>query len=151
MSEKEKIDKAVKRRKFLIDELLFPALSAAFHCDPGKFQDHILEVELSKTDIELAYGRDGLAEWNSFFSLKKIGGIDRFGNGYKSRWVLNINKYALVIKLVQELGHTLKDLPKVCFPPEAMRERLRVIHERRTAKRARRAVSLQGKVSLALP
>jgi hypothetical protein len=136
LTDEEKFIKAAERRKILVDELLFPAVATAFHADPGKWQDRYLEVELPKEQIELAYGKDGLVEWQSFFSIKKIGGRDRFGLGYKTRWVLNLNKYSFILKFIESLGYTAKNVPEAFFPPEVMLERLRLIEERRAKKKA---------------
>lgn len=127
-----------ERRSVLLEELLYPAVVTAFHADPGKWKDRYLEVELSKDQIKTAYGMEGLKEWMSYFSQAKIGGRDRFGNGYKTRWVMNLNKYGFILKLIESMGHTPKDLPKVGFPPDAMMQRLATIDERRFDKQLRR-------------
>jgi hypothetical protein len=127
-------ERATERRAALVDELLFPALCNAFNANPGHFKNHYLTVELSKRDIEQAYGRHGMAAWLSFFTLKKIGGRDRFGNGYKSRWVVKIASYGIIIRFLAELGHTVKDLQQVEFPPAPMRHRLEAIAARRAKK-----------------
>lgn len=138
LTEEQKQQKAAEQRKVLVDELLFPAVATAFHADPGQWEERYLEVELSKEQIELAYGKEGLHEWESFFSVKKIGGRDRFGWGYKTRWVMNLNKYSIILKFIESMGYTAKNVPKVFFPPEVMMERIRKIEERRAAKQARR-------------
>jgi len=137
-NEMKRNELAQYRRQVLLDELLFPAVVTAFHADPGKWQDRHLEVELSKEQIKTAYGAEGLKEWMSYFSQKKIGGIDRFGNGYKTRWVMNLNKYGFIVKLIKSMGHDPKELPKVFFPPDAMLQRLAEIEKRRADKRDRR-------------
>jgi hypothetical protein len=121
LSDDEKHAKAAEKRKILVDELLFPAVATAFHADPGKWEERYLEVELSKEQIELAYGKDGLTEWESFFSMKKIGGRDRFGAGYKTRWSMNLNKYNVILRLIESMGYTAKNVPEMFFPPEAIR------------------------------
>lgn len=108
-------------------ELVFPALCTAFKSEPDKWGGRQLEVELSKTDIFRAYGKDGLTIWVKYFKLEKIGGRDRFGVGYKSRWTLHLGHYAIAKMLVETLGHSLKELPEVGFPPIALQRRLEKI------------------------
>lgn len=124
-----------KRRQILLDELLFPAVCSAIHNDPGVWKDGYLTCELSKTDIKRAYGAEGLKEWCSYFTQKKRGGKDRFGNGYKTSWTFNLNKYSFFVKLVESLGHTIKDLPRPGFPPDAMVARLKAIEDKAAKKR----------------
>jgi hypothetical protein len=107
-----------------INELVFPAICQAMRADPGPFKDRYLSVELSKTDIKKAYGSEGLKIWLDWFKQDKLGGKDRFGIGYKTRWSLPLGKYEVVLMLVKQLGHNIKDLPKPGFPPKAMQERL---------------------------
>lgn len=141
--------RAAERQAALVDELLFPALCNAFSANPGHFKNHYLTVELSKRDIEQAYGRDGMTAWLSFFALKKIGGRDRFGIGYKSRWEVKLGSYGVIVRFLAELGHTVKDLQQVAFPPEPMRHRLEAIAARREKKAMAR--STPSGVSPSLP
>lgn len=140
--------RAAERQAALVDELLFPALCNAFNANPGHFKTHYLTVELSKRDIELAYGRDGMTSWLSFFALKKIGGRDRYGKGYKSRWEVKLGSYGVIVRFLAELGHTVKDLEQVEFPPEPMRHRLEAIAARREKKVMARSKPLEIDASL---
>lgn len=125
--------------KTFIEECLFPAFCQAFHSDPGQWKDRYLSVELSKTDISKAYGPENLNMWCSIFKQDKIGGRNRFGIGYKTRWSLNIGQYALAKAIIESMGHTIKELPNPGFPPDAMVKRLAVIADKAAARAAKRA------------
>lgn len=118
------------RKKTVIDistitqELVFPALCQAFRADPGQWGNRYLSVELSKYQIKRAYGKEGLDIWMRYFKMDKIGGKDRFGVGYKTRWCLHLGSYDIAKLLVESLGHSLKELPNPGFPPVAMQARL---------------------------
>ena len=127
--------------QILIDELIFPAVCAAFHADPGRWQERILTFELSASQIRDAYGRAGLDEWSSYFTPIRRGGCDRFGAGYKALWRFNTGKYGFLLKLVRELGHDIKDLPNPGFPPTAMLKRLETFEAKRAARAAENAKS----------
>lgn len=105
-------------------EFVFPALCQAFKADPGRWKANYLSVHLSKLDIKRAYGFEGLAIWCRYFKQEKIGGRDRTGAGYPTRWSLHLGSYDIAKLLVESLGHTLKDLPNPGFPPVAMQARL---------------------------
>lgn len=124
--------------KVLIDELVFPAVCAAFHAEPGRWQERILTFELSSVQIRAAYGPKGWAEWKSYFTPVKKGGCTRSGEAYQTLWRFNTAKYGFILKLVESLGHTIKDLPNPGFPPTAMVNRLKAIEERRAARQARK-------------
>ena len=119
-------------------EFILPALGQAFNADPGKFKDRYLSVELSKTDIKLAYGAKGLALWSDYFVQEKVGGIDRNGVGYKTRWSLPLGRFTLVKALIEMFGHSIKDIPNPGFPPTAMLERLQKIEANRAKLKAKR-------------
>ena len=133
---RKKIDKTVLEQ-ILLDELIFPAVCAAFHADPGKWQERILTFQLSSNQIRSAYGAAGLKEWKTYFTAIKKGGCDRFGQGFDTLWRFNTVKYGFVLKLVQALGHDIKDLPQPGFPPVAMLARLERIEQRRNNRKAR--------------
>lgn len=126
-------------------DLVFPALCVAFRAQPDKWGGRLLEVELSKTDIKSAYGELGLSVWVKYFKMEKIGGRDRFGVGYKTRWTLHLGHYAVAKMLVESLGHTIKDLPNPGFPPAAVIERLNLLAEKRAARAARAAKKANAK------
>lgn len=132
---RKKIDPQV-RTEMLIDELIFPAVCAAFHSAPGQWRERILSFELSGVQIRAAYGHEGLREWKSYFSAIRKGGCSRNRVGYQTLWRFNIAKYGFVLKLVESLGHTIKDLPNPGFPPQKMLERLKAVDARRMAKEA---------------
>jgi len=136
LTEEQKQAKAEAQRKIILDELIFPALVTAMKAEPDKYGERRLEVELSKDHIFLAYGKEGLEEWMSYFRLIKIGGCDRNGESMKTRWGMNQNKYGVFVKMLSVFGHTPKDLPEVWFPPKAIMDRVNAIMERRAAKRA---------------
>lgn len=116
--------KAIFNEDIFIDECLFPAFCQAFHSDPGPWNARYLSVELSKTDIRLAYGPEGLKMWMDVFKMEKIGGRNKQGIGYKTRWSLNVGQYMVAKRIVETLGHNLKALPNPGFPPIAMQARL---------------------------
>ena len=124
----------------IAQELVFPALCMAFKAVPDKYNNRLLTVELSKSDIKRAYGVDGLSIWTKYFKLDKIGGIDRNGVGYKSRWCLHLGSYDVAKLLVESLGHSLKDLPTPGFPPIKMQEKLTALNERALNLKAKRAL-----------
>jgi len=131
-------EKAVLQQQFqqrLLDELIFPAVCTAFHTDPGKWQDLRLTFDLSAVQIRNAYGHQGLREWHSYFTPIRKGGQTRSGIAYATRWRFNLAKYGFILKVVESLGHTIKDLPNPGFPPDAMLTRLEAFKE----KQARRA------------
>lgn len=119
----------------IAQELVFPALCQAFRSQPDKWGNRLLTVELSKTDIKRAYGNDGLSCWINYFKLDKVGGRDRNGVGYKSRWVLKLGSYDIVLLLVESLGHTIKDIPNPGFPPKALLDRLQAKDDKIKAKK----------------
>jgi hypothetical protein len=127
LTHEQRASKAEAKRQVLLDELLFPAISSAMHAEPGYWKDEYLTFELSKVQIKEAYGAEGLKEWCSHFTMKKIGHKDRNGLGHKTTWTLNLNMYGFIVKLVESLGHSIKDIPKVGFPPQAMIDRLEAI------------------------
>jgi hypothetical protein len=127
--------RAEHKRQIVYNELLFPGICAAWHADPGQFKDNYLTVHLSKQAIELAYGRDGLSEWKSIFTQKKVGGRNRFGQGYQTSWEVKFGIYGAVLRIVNALGGHMKNLPVQEFPPPAMRDRLHAIANRRASKR----------------
>lgn len=133
---RKKVDPQAKRT-ILLDELLFPAVCSALNAEPGVWKDGYLQVEISKTQIKQAYGQEGLNEWQSYFTLKKIGGRNRFGQGYKTTWSFNLNKYGFIVKLIESLGHNIKSIPNIGFPPQAMLNRLNEIAARKEAKELR--------------
>lgn len=136
-SGRKKVDPLV-REQILIDELIFPAVCAAFHAEPGRWQERILTFELSGLQIREAYGHAGLKEWKSYFTAVRKGGCDRNGNGYKTLWRFNTGKYGFLLKLVRELGHDIKDLPNPGFPPTAMLKRLEAFEAKRAAREAKK-------------
>ena len=115
-------------------EFVFPALCQAFKADPGLFKSNYLTVRLSKIDIKRAYGLEGLAIWCRYFKQEKIGGRDRTGAGYPTRWSLHLGSYDIAKLLVESLGHTLKDLPNPVFPPVAMQARLSTLDAAKVAR-----------------
>lgn len=139
ISEEEKQARKAALEKVLIDELIFPAVCTAFHADPGRWQERILTFELSGTQIRLAYGAEGLKEWKSYFTQVRRGGCDQDHNGYATLWRFNTGKYGFILKLVQALGHSIKDLPKPGFPPVEMLKRLDAVETRREKARAKKA------------
>lgn len=141
LTENQVAERATQRRHELLDELLWPAICTAFHADPGTWNDRHLKFQLSTIQIVEAYGPEGLREWKSYFTLAKKGGRDRNGNGFKTVWVLNLNKYSFILKLIESLGHTVRDLPQPGFPPEAMLARLEAIEAKRRARQKARTVA----------
>lgn len=127
-------EQIAEKQHIFEQELIFPAVCQAFHADPGPFEDRYLSVTLSRLDIRKAYGEAGLKSWLTFFKQEKVGGRDRFGIGYKTRWSLNFSVYPIAKMLVESLGHTIKDLPNPGFPPEAMIERLKKLEQKKAAK-----------------
>jgi hypothetical protein len=121
-------------------DLVFPALCQAFRAEPDKYLNRYLTVELSKSDIKRAYGIPGLSVWTKFFKCDKIGGIDRNGVGYKTRWCLHLGSYEVAKLLVESLGHSLKDLPNPGFPPVKMQERLDNLNAYAANLKAKRAL-----------
>ena len=122
-------------------EFVFPALCQAFKADPGHFKSNYLTVRLSKLDIKRAYGLAGLAIWGRYFKQEKIGGRDRSGAGYPTRWTLHLGSYDIAKLLVESLGHTLKELPNPGFPPVAMQARLFALDALQVVREKRRASS----------
>ena len=122
-------------------EFVFPALCQAFKAEPGHFKSNYLTVRLSKLDIKRAYGLPGLAIWSRYFKQEKIGGRDRSGAGYPTRWTLHLGSYDIAKLLVESLGHTLKELPNPGFPPVAMQARLAALDHVKIAREERRASS----------
>lgn len=57
--------------------------------------------------------------------------------GYGTLWRLNNVKYGFILKLVQSLGHSIKDLPNPGFPPKAMLKRLEAFKAKQEARKAR--------------
>jgi hypothetical protein len=49
---------------------------------------------------------------------------------------MNLNKYGVILKFIESMGYTAKNVRKVFFPPEARLERLRLIEEHRKKKQA---------------
>lgn len=137
---RKKIDPRA-REAVLIDELIFPAVCAAFHADPGPWQERILTFELSGVEIRNAYGHEGLHEWKSYFTAVRKGGCTRNHHGYQTLWRFNNSKYGLMLKLVEGLGHSMKDLPNPGFPPVKMVARLNAFKARRLARQVARAVA----------
>lgn len=146
LTPEQKFEREQQKRQIIIDELLFPAICSAWHEDPGVWQERMLIVELSKTQIKLAYGAEGLREWCDWFTSKKIGGINRYGVGYKTTWTYNLSKYSIGKKIIESLGHSIKDLPKMHFPPPAMVERLKAIDAKAEAKRAKKAEPIEAQM-----
>lgn len=140
---RKRID-AETRTATLIDELIFPAVCAAFHAAPGQWNERILTFELSGVQIRDAYGHEGLREWKSYFTSIRKGGCTRDHIGYKTLWRFNNAKYSFVLKLVESLGHTIKDLPKTGFPPQKMLDRLRDRDMRRVSRLAKNAALAAG-------
>ena len=122
-------------------EFVFPALCQAFKADPGRWKSNYLSVQLSKLDIKRAYGYEGLAIWCRYFKQEKIGGRDKSGAGYPTRWSLHLGSYEIAKLLVESLGHSLKDLPDPGFPPVAMQARLAALDAVKLARQERRALS----------
>jgi len=137
---RKKIDPNI-RTECLIDELIFPAVCAAFHAAPGVWKERILTFELSGVQIRDAYGHDGLREWKSYFSAIRKGGCTRSHVGYQTLWRFNVAKYGLILKLVEGMGHSIKELPNPGFPPQKMLERLGALDTRRTAKKIKKAAA----------
>ena len=137
LSGEQVAEKACAFERILIDELIFPAVCTAFHADPGPFNERILTFELSAAQIRDAYGHEGLKEWKSYFTAIRRGGSDRFGQAYQTLWRFNNSKYGFVLKLVESLGHTLKELPNPGFPPAAMLARLAAFRDKQSARRAK--------------
>jgi hypothetical protein len=131
-----------EKQRIFETELIFPAVCQAFHADPGPFKERYLSVTLSRLDIRKAYGDAGLESWMTFFKQEKIGGCDRFGVGYKTRWSLNFSVYPIAKMLVESLGHTIKDLPNPGFPPDAMIERLKKLEEKKIQRRIKNKSTL---------
>lgn len=115
-------------------EFIFPALCQAFRADPGRWRSNYLSVSLSKKDIKRAYGNEGLAIWCRYFKQEKIGGRDKAGVGYKTRWQLHLGSYEIAKLLVESLGHSLKELPDPGFPPVAMQARLAALDAKQAAR-----------------
>lgn len=104
----------------VVAELIFPALCEAFTADPGPYNNQYLSLELSKTEIRQAYGSLGLAIWLRTFKQEKIGGRDRNGVGYRTRWSLHLGEYEKVKQMLEVMGCSIKDLPeKVKDLPQA--------------------------------
>jgi hypothetical protein len=122
----------------LLDELIFPAVCTAFHADPGPWNERILTFELSASQIRDAYGHDGLKEWRSYFTPVRRGGCNRMGVGYATLWRFNNAKYGFILRLVQSLGHSIKDLPNPGFPPVEMLERLEALVEKKKERAAKK-------------
>lgn len=134
----QRAERDAARRQVVIDELLFPAIVTAFKGQADQFGDRYLEVDLSKVQIEQAYGREGLAEWMSYFSVERVGGRFANGTGFPTRWRMNISKYGLILKFIESLGHDVKSLPDVWFPPDAMRRRLEVVRAKQIERQERK-------------
>lgn len=145
MTEAQREAQRLEFEQILIDELIFPAVCAAFHAEPGRWQERILTFELSASQIRDAYGRPGLEEWGSYFTPIRRGGCDRFGVGYKTMWRFNTGKYGFLLKLVRELGHDIKELPNPGFPPTAMLKRL-ADFEARAKKRAEKKLAKRAEL-----
>ena len=138
MTAEQRAEREAARRKIVIDELLFPAIVSAFKCEPDQFGQRYLQVDLSKIQIEKAYGKEGLAEWMSYFSIERIGGRFADGTGFPTRWRMNLNKYGLILRFIESLGHDVKALPDVWFPPDAMLVRLDVVRQKQIARQERK-------------
>lgn len=124
LTDEQRFEKYQENARIFTDEVMFPAICQAMNAEPGQFGERRLKVELSKTDIKLAYGKDALDCWMGWFKEEKRGGCDRFGKGYKTQWSLSMGSWTCVVKLIKSLGHSLKDLPQPGFPPKAMQDRL---------------------------
>ena len=120
-------------------ECLFPAFCQAFRADPGLYKDRYLQVELSKTEIAQAYGPEGLKVWMAVFQLRKIGGCDRFGVGYKTQWVLCLGQYTMAKTIIEHFGHNIKSVPDKPFPSAEMQARVQAVRNRKAALAAKRA------------
>lgn len=129
-------------RMALIDELIFPAVCLAFNSDPGQWNDRILTIELSATQIRDAYGHEGLREWRSYFASLRKGGRDRFGNPYMTLWRFNNAKYGFIVRLVKAMGYELKSLPVASFPPKALIDRLESFQAKQKARLERRRLEI---------
>lgn len=140
MTDEERAAKERAAEKAVIEELIFPAVVQAMTGGaPGPQSVGItLNVALSKTHIAVAYGPRGLTAWCKFFTQQRPGGRDRHGEGYPTLWALNYSQWGVLTALVRSLGHEIKDLPAVVFPPEALAARVALIEARRAAKRARK-------------
>ena len=125
-------------------EFVFPALCQAFKADPGRWKSNYLSVSLSKLDIKRAYGQEGLAIWMRYFKQEKVGGRDKQGNGYKTRWTLHLGSYDIAKLLVESLGHTLKELPDPGFPPAHMVKRLAALDAKADAREVRKLKEAAG-------
>lgn len=122
----------------IASELVFPALCSAFKQPAGKFKERILTVDISKVQIRQAYGYKGLCVWQRYFKEQRLGGMNRRGEGYPTRWVLHFGSYEVAKLLVESLGHTIKDLPNPGFPPAMLLQRLRELDERREQRRLKK-------------
>jgi len=138
MSIELRLARDAERRKNMLDELLFPAFVQAFNCEPNEYGERYLEVEISKCHIEIAYGKEGLSEWMSFFTVKQIGYKMANGKGTPTCWSLNLAKYGFILKLIQHLGHDVKNLPEVWFPPHAMMQRVDATLEKKKARKMKK-------------
>jgi hypothetical protein len=138
LTDEQRMNKQQEFQQIIIDELIFPAVCAAWHAHPGRWKERQLSFELSAVQIRDAYGHEGLKEWRSFFTAVRRGGSDRDGNAYQTLWTFNLVKYGFILKLVRELGHDIKDMPNPGFPPVKMLERLAACQARREARKKER-------------
>lgn len=138
LTEDQKQSRIDEKSSTISKEFVFPALCQAFKAEPGKYKDRYLTVELSKFDIQRAYGLSGLQIWCRYFKQDKIGGRNKAGVGYKTRWCLHLGSYDVAKLLVESLGHTIKDLPNPGFPPKALTERLEALDAKKKAREAKK-------------
>ena len=134
-------------------ELVFPAICSAFHAQPadGTYCAH-LTIHLSKTDIRVAYGQEGLDTFQRFFKQVKKGGISQNKTAFNTRWEVPLGVYSMVQMFCSSFGYTLKDLPKPGFPPTALIRRVEEANKRKAAremeKAQTRAARIQTEVNL---
>lgn len=137
LTKEQRAEREQAKRQVLLDELLFPSLITALRAEDKGYDKH-LEVALSACQIEMAYGKEGLTEWKSYFDLAKPGGIDTKKVAYCSRWKLNIHKQMMAKKLLASVGMDITNLPYVEYPPAAMTERVAACQARRLAKKEKK-------------
>lgn len=128
----------------IIDELVFPAICAAYHAkrSDSKFAQE-MHFHMSKKDIRLAYGQVGVDLFCSYFTEVRKGGISVDGTAYTTRWSLSMPQMMLAQRIAKELGADIKNLPKVFFPPQALLDRVAEIKMRRAALQAKKAARQQ--------
>ena len=95
-----------ERSEVILNELILPAARAA------KLMG---DIYLSPDDIEAAYGRQGLRDWQTWFEMVDLGHGIGLG-AVKTRWRLKLKLVVAAKKLL-----TTVDESKLPFPPEVIR------------------------------